>query len=64
MSQVTFIFLTQIYYKMNFTISSQTIISIKDFHSTLRTTLRRLYFIAHKKNKLLLKMFGKLVVKN
>ena len=34
---ITLIFLIQIYYKMNFITSSQTIISIKDFSSTLRT---------------------------
>ena len=42
MPHVTFIFLTQIYYKMNFITSSQTV--IKDFLSTLRTTFTNCFW--------------------
>ena len=50
-SQVTFIFLTQIYYNMNFITSSS--ISSQDFPGTLKSIFAdcfwRTFFVAHKK---------------
>ena len=48
--QIIFIFLTQIYYKMNMITSSQTMISIKDSTSFLEkfSASGWLYFVAHK----------------
>ena len=67
MSQVTFIFLSQIYYKMNLITLSQTMISIKDFPSTLRTISANCFWrtmFRSTQKCVFLKMSAKLVLNN
>ena len=64
-SQIPFMFLTQIYYNMNFITSSS--VSSQDFSVTLRSIFVdcfwRTFFVAHKKC-IFLNMSEKLVLKN
>ena len=63
-SQITFIFLTQIYYDMNFITSSS--ISSQDFSGTLRSIFTdcfwRTFFLQHTKKCIFLNMSAKLVL--
>ena len=62
-SQITFIFLTQIYYNMNFITST---ISSQDFPGTLRSIFAdcfcRTFFLQHTKKCIFLNMSAKLVL--
>ena len=64
-SQVTFIFLTKIYYSMNFITPSSNLITRfpRYFKISLRQLLLEDYFLAHKKF-ISLNMPAKLVLKN